>query len=206
MGIHKPTAPSSTFAGYPDNVVENNSATLYKSNVFYPCLEGRATPQSANVNASANYLRVVPFVTRAAFSIDALCVFNTDTGQSGTKARFGIYGVSATSAIDNLIAETGELTLDSSMALRAVSITETALTGGTLYFLAMVSNGNFSCAKASSAGGNRDGNFGDWLQMSGLASNSYPAFYKAHTYGALPDPFGTIVGGADGARLGVLAV
>tara|TARA_R110000824_G_scaffold6977_1_gene32000 strand:+ start:162 stop:767 length:606 start_codon:yes stop_codon:yes gene_type:complete len=201
MGIHKPTTPAVSYPNFPNDVFDTENS--YVANTVYPSFQG-IDKNGALGNISANYLYAVPYIVRAPMSVDFLCLFNSSTGQSGNKFRLGLYA-SSTTAIGSLIVETGETTLDGSAALRTVAITQQNLSAG-LYYLAVNCNAVVQSVHVASQGGVSSGNFGEIAWANGLSQMAYPTLYKAHTYGSLPDPYGSVTGAANGWVLGMKTV
>ena len=145
---------------------------------YYKAAWGQANTTKTFVMA-ADRLYAVPFVAARAMTVDRITMAVT-VGAAGKKARLGIYNSGADGKPLSLLLDAGELAVDGS-GVKAITINQ-SLTKG-LYWLACVSDGT-PTVRGHYAFATPYGIHVDW---SGLISG----VFVAHTYGTLPDPFGT---------------
>lgn len=172
-----------------------------ESGTILPVYLGSIAPMAFPV--TANRLYAVPFFVPATTTVDALAFENTGTGDSGDDARLGIYDSTTNGLPGVLLDETGEIALDANRDVRVGATGgDVILSSTTKYWIAMVMNGPSSIL-TSQVGGTVPIDFG--YTRTGLpawnagapifnGTNYVPGLYKSHTYGALPDPFGTPAG------------
>jgi hypothetical protein len=128
----------------------------------------------------ANYLFGIPFIVVRPITLDRLTIVVT-TGDSGKKARLGIYSPGTNVAPGALLVDGGEVDVGSAATVSATI--DQALTTPGIYWLAIVSDGTPEL-RGFAAG---------WSPRNriGVPNNPLAFLAIAHTYGALPDPFGT---------------
>lgn len=164
-------------------------------------------------------IRAMRFIAPYSMSIDALVVENAGAGDTGEKARLGIYDETANGLPGDLIAEAAEITLGAAVDVNFAAITSTPVVAGTPYWLAFTGDastfwGLVTAGTAVSSGGfglmmyNTRSGFAPWASDSVALGTAFAPFLsKTHVYGALPDPFGTPTGTVDTMPLiGVLEV
>ena len=128
---------------------------------------------------TADRLYAIPFVAARAMTVDRIAIKVT-TLAAGKKARLGIYNSGSDGEPSSLVLDAGEVDV-SSVGVKAITISQ-SLTKG-LYWLACVSDGTPSVQRYYAYATP----YGIHSSWTGLAS----IVYVAHTYGALPDQFGT---------------
>ena len=131
-------------------------------------------------------LYFTPFVPFLDHTFDRIAAYNGGTGDTGEKFRLGIYESTNGRPVD-LLLDAGEITLDGSAALRAITISQ-ALVKDNLYFLAYVGDSS-TVMKAF----NTDNvtpvlpRYGfDDFQVATMVAGTRRLFTQAHTYGVLP--------------------
>ncbi len=163
----------------------------YKTNRFHP---GLLSGPLVAIALTGNRLYAVPWYSPIDVTVTDLAI-EIDTPQGGKSARLGIYIAGSDSLPGELLLDAGTVTIDGN-GVRAVTGLTQVLVGGTLYWLAFVSN-------ATGAG---TGVFIEAMQNPGSGQVSLPlgygaadwkffgiyqSVYRAFTYGALPTPFST---------------
>jgi len=142
---------------------------------------GNGFTQSWTLPPTANRLYAIPFVVARAMSVDRISCFVSGAAV-GKVARCGIYANGTNNVPGALVVDGGEVSV-ATTGLKTAVISE-ALTKG-LYWVAVVSDGSPTLRGHSQNG---------VIMLVGTMSDgtSYQmGWYAAHTYGALPDPFGT---------------
>jgi hypothetical protein len=136
----------------------------------------------------ANRLYAVPFLLTEETTFDRICAYCVSENDVGY--RFGVYEDS-NGAPGALLFDAGTATASTSNEYIDVTISETIPAG--FYWLAMAASAGVGTVTVYAAAGNNT-----WVPpymgtRSGIgAPYLIPVgYYKAHTYGALPDPFGT---------------
>jgi len=141
--------------------------------IYYPPQIGtRPGGATGTVLDAANRLFAMPFPIAVDRTADRI-VCNV-TVQAGQKIRMGIYSNGVNMAPGTLLLDAGEVTL-SGIGEIAITIDQ-ALPKG-LYWVALVSDGTPAIREVNT----------NCLPLPGSGTNGV---YVAHTYGALPDPFG----------------
>lgn len=130
---------------------------------------------------TANRLYAVPLVVPRDLTIDRLAV-NVTVGDSGKKARLGVYNNGTNLYPGTLVKDFGEISVASTGVVAASA--EQSLTKG-IYHLAIVSDGAPTIRRAQ---------YNDvFLNVLGILSTNFvsnrQAWIVTQTYGALPDPF-----------------
>lgn len=164
-------------------------------------------------------IRAMRFQAPYNMSIDALVIENAGAGDTGEKARLGIYAETANGLPGALIAAAAEITLGAAVDVNFAAISSTPLVEGTSYWLAFTGDattnwGLVTAATTVSSGGfglsmyNVRSGFAMWeADLPSLGTALAPFLSKTAVYGALPDPFGTPSGSVDTMPLiGVLEV
>lgn len=134
---------------------------------------------TADATLTADRLYCMPFVVARAMTFDRIAI-KVDTLAAGAGARLGIYNSGADATPGTLLLDAGVVAVTST-GIKAITISQ-QLTKG-LYWLACVSDGAPLVDR-----------FYSEFSPYGLEetfSSTATAIYVAHTYGALPDPFGT---------------
>lgn len=157
----------------------------------------------AEVNILQDILYAVPFFVPATTVIDGLAFENTSTGDSGDDIRMGLYGSTTGGLPGALLSETGEIALDGTRDVRvgALGAAQT-LTPATKYWIAMVANATITLLCAPVRVGS-ERSMDAYFSRSGVppwnaglpifnGTNYGYMFQRSHTYGALPNPFGTV--------------
>jgi hypothetical protein len=208
------TAASSAYprGGYPFNVGDSAGA----NRVHVPFL---ADIKFGATTLPTGTIRACRFIAPYNMSIDALVIENAGAGDTGEKARLGIYAEAANGTPAALIAAAAEITLGAAVDVNFAAISSTAITAGTPYWLAFTGDattnwGLVSTGTAISSGGfgltmyNSRSGFAPWAADAPALGTAFAPFIsKTHVYGALPDPFGTPTGTVDTMPLiGVLEV
>jgi len=127
-----------------------------------------------------NRLYATPIILPVTATYDRIAI-NISTAEAGTNARLGIYA-------DNGAGEPGALVLDAgTVSLAAVAVVTIVINqqlSAGLYWVVVVANSTTAALYRATIRA--------W-STSGASSAFYAAAgrYVAHTYGALPDPFGT---------------
>jgi len=135
--------------------------------------------------ASANVLRAIPISLPWTATYDAIAL-NVDTANAGGNVRVGIYNSAAATGVPGtLLLDAGTFTTDAT-GDHVVTFSDLVIGPG-LYFLAFVTDAN-----AGTAVYERTSTFAahTLAVATGATSNPAQGVSVAHTYGALPDPFG----------------
>lgn len=137
--------------------------------------------QSWTCQLTANRLYGIPFCVSRAMSFDRIAVY-INVLAAGSSARLGLYANGTNNNPGVLVVDGGEVSV-ATTGLKTATI-DVALTKG-LYWMAIVSDSNPTPHGYAQYG----------LTLPGVATmsngrNYEIGWYVAHTYGALPDPFG----------------
>jgi len=162
---------------------------------FLQCYYGEAT-SFVTSSVSANRIFISPLWVPKKTVIDGLWFINDGTGDSGDDVRMGLF--SSTNGLPGaLIDETGEIALDATRDVRVAAMAaDQTLEIDTVYWVGIVANAAISVTAESYAAVRPNltriglpvitAGFSPWN-----GSNYRNGLYKNHTYGAMPDPFGT---------------
>tara|TARA_R110002020_G_scaffold48382_4_gene137975 strand:+ start:1189 stop:1803 length:615 start_codon:yes stop_codon:yes gene_type:complete len=184
MGIHKPTGPSLAYSGYPLNTSQASDG--YTSGSLYSTWAGNSNFYTTDT-ASANFIYSAPFYCRYDCTISHLVADNSGSGDAGDDFRIGIYDSTAVNVPNSLLQQSGEIALDGSSDVRVADITDQALEGGKLYWIALVTNASISFSFQAYGTGFGDSSLGVSAWNSGGSSLGVGSvWYAAHTYAALP--------------------
>ena len=134
---------------------------------------------AADATLTADRLYCMPFVVARAMTFDRIAI-KVNTLAAGAGARLGIYNSGVDAKPSTRLLDAGVVSV-ATTGIKAASINQ-QLAGG-LYWLACVSDG----APLVNRFYSEFSPYGLYSDMSGTAT----AIYVAHTYGALPNPFGT---------------
>jgi hypothetical protein len=124
-------------------------------------------------------------------TFDRIMVNVTGAGAGGTDARLGVYAMGADGFPGALVLDAGTVDVDSTGVKEVTGLTLT-LTAGRFYYTAVVSDGAPTVTSYSSM---QQAVFG-WASAANTAFEN--RWSVAHTYGALPNPFGTPTGSGNG--------
>lgn len=137
-------------------------------------------------------LYAIPFPVVRPMTLDALQTYIT-TLAAGKVGRLGLYAPGNNLAPGALVIDGGEISVATTGA-KTVVINEALTTLG-IYWIAFVSDGTpniYRCTR-----------YIDLLGWSSNIAQGRAGWYVAHTYGALPDPFGTPTSTMDCWKLGL---
>lgn len=138
---------------------------------------------TAGVGATANALRVLPFIPPMDITADRICC-NCTTLYSGGKIRLGIFADNGSLYPGALLVDSGDIACDAA-GFKDVTISQ-ALVGGALYWIGYVVNGITTLAFSKIAAGTTP-------SIMGVSAANPPVvgmgWTVAHTYGALPNPY-----------------
>lgn len=146
----------------------------------------------ANRTPAADIMVFVPFIPFATHTFTKIALINRATSDSGEKIRLGIYN-SSDARPTSLLLDAGEITLDATIAIRAITISQ-SLTANTLYFLAFVCNATMTVLGGKKISG-EDGMVTPLFHTFGFDSynigitdsdDPYSMLAQAHPYGVLP--------------------
>ena len=150
---------------------------------YTAAISGTALTTSGAVTSGRMY--AIPFFVPKTITLDRIGI-NVTTLVSAGKARVGIYNDS-NGEPGTLVSSTDVGELDTSGTGVKSSTINVTLTGGSLYWLAVLFNNATNVIRAAP--------LADTISVlgldSGLGTASYTYVYVAQTYGALPSPFGT---------------
>lgn len=161
------------------------AATLPAANYIFP-IGFSAIDTSSGFTVTANRLYGMPIAVGEETTIDRISIYVV----SGSgNARLGIYEISGDKP-GALLYDEGAVDV-STAGSKSITISRTLPAG--LYYLGLVFSGTPSVAKSN--GGSADDPINALCTLvfggHGLASYGHCGVYVAHTYGALPDPFGS---------------
>lgn len=177
------------------------------SGAILPCMLSGVT--SFDFTTTADRLYVSPFFVGKVVSVDALVFQNAGTADTGDDIRLGLYDTTTDGLPGALLGETGEIALDNTEDVRIGAMGgSVTLLPNNAYWLALVTNGNPVILFVDYA--QTTSHFDAFQTQNGIpawnaglpVASLAPSFYKAHTYGALPDPFGTPTAGSGFPILG----
>jgi hypothetical protein len=137
------------------------------------------TGTTISVVANRHYAH--PFIVGKQTTWDTIGVEVTTAGAGGSLARLGIYEAQSDGTPGALVLDAGTVLVDAT-GDREISITQELSAG--FYFLTFVSDGT-PVIRAAILGETGAG----WLGSASVSSSSATIF-RAHTFGALPDPYG----------------
>jgi len=156
-----------------------NQQQLIRTGEYYG--GGCGCVQSWTCQLAANRLYGIPFIAARAMSVDRIAVY-INVLAAGKSARLGLYRNGTNNNPGALVVDGGEVSVDAT-GLKTVVIDE-ALTKG-LYWMAIVSDGTPTPHGYAQ--------YGSTIPSISTMSDGRGyeiGWYVAHTYGALPDPFG----------------
>ena len=178
----------STWRSVGQAILTTHTAVLdaHTKNIYEVLRTGEYYTQSFGFNTTfdlvASTLYAIYFLAARNMTVDRIAC--EVSAQAGQKIRMGIYQNGTNLAPGALLLDAGEITL-SATGIQALTINQ-ALTKG-IYFMAIVSNGAPTIKSAISYRGS--------IPVIGVRSSSFSntqmGWSGAHTYAALPDPFGT---------------
>ena len=145
---------------------------------------GIAGTAKTTLAITANRLYAIPFFCPKTITLDRIAIHVSTAGTGN--ARLGIYQDDGTTnpATATLVLDAGEVTIASTGA-KELTINQT-LTGGYLYWLALVSNGTPTLGAVAVAS-----MMTCFFGLSSITTTAWLTFaYKTFTYNTLPNPFG----------------
>ena len=182
MGIHKPTTPAVSISGYPQNTLPLDST--YASNSIHMTYGGDQAITGGS-SLSANNVFATMFIAKTDVTIDGLCVENFGTGDASKTAVLGLWNSDGNYQPDNLVGQTGVITLDGNATVRvADTASDINLTRG-LYWAGLVVNSASQWVVYQDGSRWQDTDYGNMIWAGGNFAVSYgPMFYKSFTYNA----------------------
>lgn len=161
--------------------------TGYKAGNYYGGHGFRQTNTGTGVAQTANTLYARPLILPVSGTFDRISTY-VKTASSGHSIRIGIYEMSSGGLPSTLVADLGTVSV-ATTGLKEITISQ-ALTANKGYFIAWVGDGTPQLAAQS-----LDATFNlNTIGTSATTSLAAYAYTIAHTYGALPDPYGTPTG------------
>jgi hypothetical protein len=176
-----------------DDTTQKALDTLNSTAIFFPIAtgdwydnstHGDATNSSSTFGCSADVLRAVRFRVEDSYSFDRIAVEKTAGTGTGAFCRLGIYDDNGNRPGD-LVFETSQFAFDTNQVYE-ITISQTLNRGA--YWLAVV-HGVIANVRTLRAFGNTEGVSIAFANSSTVVKNIMVEV--AHTFGALPDPFGT---------------
>jgi len=143
---------------------------------------GLGFPRSWSLVLTANRLYAAPFVVARDMTFDRISVY-VSTQAAGKVARCGLYENGTNNAPGALVVDGGEISV-ATTGQKTATISESVTKG--LYWIGIVSDGTPTVRASSQSSAA--------VTAVLTSSDGYDfeiGWYVAHTYGALPDPFGT---------------
>ena len=167
---------------------------LMRTGEYYlsPLITSRSS--SSSVLTAANQLYAMPFPIARATTWDRIAFYVN--AQAGQKVRLGIYNNGTNLTPGTLLLDAGEVTL-SGTGQQEITISQALVKG--LYWVALVSDGTPTLNDYNAVSHNFLGLHSGWSANRGQWS-------VAHTYGALPNPFGTAGDGGEAYRISGIAL
>jgi len=138
---------------------------------------------AANKVLTADRLYACPLVIARDVTIDKIAIQVVSAGAAGTKARLGLYQMTGNWAPGALVADYGTVDVDSTGG-KAITIDPAVSLSKGAYFTALVTDGTPTIYKGILS----------WTPLgmtTGSFGSRYAQYYRAFTYDALPDPWGT---------------
>lgn len=155
--------------------------SAFRSGSYYDGQVSALAP--GTVILSVDFLFFTPFYCSAAQTFDRIGINVTTTG-TAANARLGIYGSTAAFAPGALVLDAGTVAVGTTGG-KEITISQ-ALTTDTLYWLAIVPDGNVTVS-ARAVGAAPFHGYGTLA-----ATQARTGVYHAHTYAALPNPASTV--------------
>lgn len=194
-----------------DSADSNNKKKVKIENIFsvdtMPMVSGYWYDSNTNdnykcpilddVSYTKDILRAVRFIVQRETTFDRISILHVSTINPDNLARMGIYANGSDNLPGDLVIDAGEIDM-SGTGSREIVINQTLTPG--IYWLATVQNATFSIKGYNSQAAQMGGSLGANTSSSGRRSLMVTV---AHTYGALPDPFGSgsIIMNSDAPRI-----
>lgn len=154
-----------------------------KGSPWYNSIGGCSSAGPTTKTLAANRLYGLPFFVPGSQKFDRIAI-NVITA-AGTKARLGVYADDGLTTPGRLVLDAGEVDT-STTGVKEIAISLTL--SEALFWLAMVATSSSTLVRAPTP----SVCYSAFLGVSSAMDASYiNFFYRAYTYGALPDPFGT---------------
>lgn len=178
-------AQFSTFGGGGSS--ETVLMTGYKSANYVSGLGFARANTVSGVAQTADTLYARPLILPVSGTFDRISVY-VHTASSGHSIRLGIYEMSSGGIPSTLVLDAGTVSV-ATTGLKEITISQ-ALTANKGYFLAWVTDGTPSLANQLADSTSYFNYFGS----SDMTANASTSYTISHTFGALPDPYGTPTG------------
>jgi len=132
---------------------------------------------------AANVLYALPVCFPTSFTADQIALNVTVAASAGKLLRLGLYAATAAGLPGVLLADSGALAADTAAPFAAAATISQAIVAGTLYWLAVASDGAPTVTSTTTAVAQ--------LGADTAAAGLYGGVLRVFTYGALPTPWGT---------------
>lgn len=171
--------------------------TGFRSSYYIPTLGHRRIFTNVNVTLVANTLYAMPYILTSSGTFDRIAI-DVKTASSGHTLRLGIYEMTSGGIPGALVVDAGTVDVGT-LGSKEVTISET-LTANKGYFVAYVTDGT-----PGLSGAQFDQNVTNcFLGMEAPTDGGINLYTISHTFGALPDPYGTPTGFSDSTPSGVM--
>lgn len=161
--------------------------TGYKSGNYVSGLGFARANTAAGVAQTANTLYARPLILPVSGTFDRISTY-VKTASSGHSIRLGIYEMSSGGIPSTLVLDAGTVSV-ATTGLKEITISQT-LTANKGYFLAWVTDGTPSLASQLA----NSTSYFNYFGSSDMTANASTSYTISHTFGALPDPYGTPTG------------